>query len=195
MVGGATPPEDGSALVLSLRRMNRIPSIDSENRIAIAEAGVILAILHEAAHEIGMRFPLTLGARGSCTVGGLTSTNAGGTQVLKFGTMRALIAGVEAVLPDGFVHANFAFLAGFTGFGRHRDFTIEPRFAVPVADHPVELVVGRKRGGHRGGAFRRFQCGPLSCAFRDEPVAPLVDFRCARRSRQDRRDRRSRKCR
>jgi FAD/FMN-containing dehydrogenase len=104
MVGGATAPEDGSALVLSLRRMNRIRSIDSDNRIAIAEAGVILAILHDAAHEIGMRFPLTLGARGSCTVGGLTSTNAGGTQVLKFGTMRALIAGVEAVLPDGSVH-------------------------------------------------------------------------------------------
>jgi len=104
MVGGATAPEDGSALVLSLRRMNRIRSIDSENRIAIAEAGVILATLHDAAHEIGMRFPLTLGARGSCTVGGLTSTNAGGTQVLKFGTMRALIAGVEAVLPDGSVH-------------------------------------------------------------------------------------------
>ncbi len=52
----------------------------------------------------GMRFPLTLGARGSCTIGGLTSTNAGGTQVLKFGTMRALVAGVEAVLPDGSVH-------------------------------------------------------------------------------------------
>jgi len=104
MVGGATAPEDGSALVLSLRRMNRIRSIDSDNRIAIAEAGVILATLHDAAHEIGMRFPLTLGARGSCTVGGLTSTNAGGTQVLKFGTMRALIAGVEAVLPDGSVH-------------------------------------------------------------------------------------------
>ena len=104
MVGGATAPEDGSALVLSLRRMNRIRSIDSDNRIAITEAGVILAILHDAAHEIGMRFPLTLGARGSCTVGGLTSTNAGGTQVLKFGTMRALIAGVEAVLPDGSVH-------------------------------------------------------------------------------------------
>ena len=51
-----------------------------------------------------MRFPLTLGARGSCTIGGLASTNAGGTQVLKFGTMRALVAGVEAVLPDGSVH-------------------------------------------------------------------------------------------
>jgi FAD/FMN-containing dehydrogenase len=104
MAAGATPPSDGSALLLSLRRMNRIRSLSSESRLAIAEAGVVLATLHEAAHEIGMRFPLTLGARGSCTIGGLTSTNAGGTQVLKFGTMRALVAGVEAVLPDGSVH-------------------------------------------------------------------------------------------
>jgi FAD/FMN-containing dehydrogenase len=104
MVAGATPPADGSALLLSLRRMNRVRSISAEDRIAIAEAGVILADLHERAAGIGTRFPLTLGARGSCTVGGLTSTNAGGTQVLKFGTMRALVAGVEAVLPDGSVH-------------------------------------------------------------------------------------------
>jgi FAD/FMN-containing dehydrogenase len=104
MAAGATPPADGSALILSLRRMNRIRSISAENRLAIAEAGVILATLHDAAHEAGMRFPLTLGARGSCTVGGLAATNAGGTQVLKFGTMRALVAGIEAVLHDGSVH-------------------------------------------------------------------------------------------
>lgn len=104
MVAGATPPADGSAILLSTRRMNRIRSISADNRLAVAEAGVILANLHEAAHEIGMRFPLTLGARGSCTIGGLTSTNAGGTQVLKFGTMRSLVAGVEAVLPDGSIH-------------------------------------------------------------------------------------------
>jgi FAD/FMN-containing dehydrogenase len=104
LAAGATPPADGSALLLSMRRMNRIRSISAENRLAVAEAGVILATLHEAAHELGMRFPLTLGSRGSCTIGGLTSTNAGGTQVLKFGTMRALVAGVEAVLPDGSVH-------------------------------------------------------------------------------------------
>jgi len=104
MAAGATPPSDGSALLLSIRRMNRIRSISADNRLAVAEAGVVLATLHEAAHDIGMRFPLTLGARGSCTIGGLTSTNAGGTQVLKFGTMRSLIAGVEAVLPDGSVH-------------------------------------------------------------------------------------------
>jgi FAD/FMN-containing dehydrogenase len=108
MAAGATPPADGSALLLSLRRMNRIRSISAENRVAIAEAGVILETLHQRAHDIGMRFPLTLGARGSCTVGGNTSTNAGGTQVLKFGTMRALVAGVEAVLPDGSVHSGLS---------------------------------------------------------------------------------------
>src|SRR5438034_5248867 len=79
MAAGATPPADGSALILSLRRMNRIRSLAPENRLAVAEAGVILEQLHRAAHDTGMRFPLTLGARGSCTVGGLTSTNAGGT--------------------------------------------------------------------------------------------------------------------
>src|SRR5436190_11524446 len=104
MAAGATPPADGSAILLSLRRMNRIRSISADSRLAIAEAGVVLATLHDAAHEVGVRFPLTLGARGSCTIGGLTSTNAGGTQVLKFGTMRALVAGVEAVLRDGAVH-------------------------------------------------------------------------------------------
>jgi FAD/FMN-containing dehydrogenase len=104
MAAGATPPPDGSAILLSMRRMNRIRSISAENRVAVAEAGVVLATLHDAAHEAGVRFPLTLGARGSCTIGGLTSTNAGGTQVLKFGTMRSLVAGVEAVLPDGSVH-------------------------------------------------------------------------------------------
>ena len=108
MAAGATPPSDGSALLLSMRRMNSIRSISAENRLAIAEAGVVLAMLHDAANEVGMRFPLTLGARGSCTIGGLTSTNAGGTQVLKFGTMRSLVAGVEAVLPDGSVHSGLS---------------------------------------------------------------------------------------
>jgi len=108
MAAGATPPADGSAILLSMRRMNRIRSVSAENRLAVAEAGVVLATLHDAAHEVGMRFPLTLGARGSCTIGGLTSTNAGGTQVLKFGTMRSLVGGVEAVLPDGSVHSGLS---------------------------------------------------------------------------------------
>ena len=104
MVGGATPPADGSALILSMRRMNRIRSLDPDSGTAVAEAGVILAALHDSALAAGRRFPLTLGARGSCTVGGLCATNAGGTQVLRFGTMRSLVAGIEAVLPDGSLH-------------------------------------------------------------------------------------------
>ena len=106
MVGGATPPADGSALIVSLRRMNRIRSLDPGH--AVAEAGVILETLHHAAADTGQRFPLTLGSRGSATLGGLTSTNAGGTQVLRFGTMRGLIEGVEAVLPDGTIHDGLA---------------------------------------------------------------------------------------
>ncbi|MEQ1547885.1 MAG: FAD-binding oxidoreductase [Chakrabartia sp.] len=101
MVGGATPPLDGGALILSMRRMNKIRSIESDAGIVIAEAGVILSNLHDAASAVGQRFPLTLGAKGSATIGGLVSTNAGGTQVLRFGTMRKLVLGVEAVLPDG----------------------------------------------------------------------------------------------
>jgi len=102
MVGGATPPADGSSLILSLRRLNGIRSVASGH--AIAEAGVILETLHAAAATTGQRFPLTLGAKGSATIGGLVSTNAGGTQVLRFGPMRALVEGVEAVLPDGSIH-------------------------------------------------------------------------------------------
>ena len=104
MVGGATPPQDGSALILSLRRMDNIREIDRGGMRAVAEAGVILQSFHEAVAAEGMRFPLTLGAKGSATIGGLTSTNAGGTQVLRFGTMRGLVDGLEAVLPDGSIH-------------------------------------------------------------------------------------------
>ncbi|CAM3034818.1 FAD-binding PCMH-type domain-containing protein [Sphingomonas antarctica] len=104
MVGGATPDSSGTALILSLRRLNTIRRIDRDARMAVVEAGVILQTFHEAAEAAGLRFPLTLGARGSATIGGLISTNAGGTQVLRFGTMRGLVAGVEAVLPDGQIY-------------------------------------------------------------------------------------------
>ena len=110
IVGGATPPADGSALILSLRRLNTIRAVDAEAGLAVAEAGVILADLHDAALAVGRRFPLTLGAKGNATVGGLVSTNAGGTQVLRFGSMRGLVAGVEAVLADGSIHDGLAAL-------------------------------------------------------------------------------------
>jgi len=100
MVGGATPDESGSALVLSTRRMNAI-DIDADAMIAVCDAGVVLQTLHEAAQAQGLRFPLSLGGKGSATLGGLASTNAGGTQVLRHGVMRALVAGLEVVLASG----------------------------------------------------------------------------------------------
>jgi FAD/FMN-containing dehydrogenase len=101
MVGGATPDASGNALLLSLRRMNAIRAISVEDASMVAEAGVILSTVHDAAEAAGRRFPLSLAAKGSATIGGLVSTNAGGTQVLRFGTMRSLVLGIEAVLPDG----------------------------------------------------------------------------------------------
>ncbi len=101
MVGGATPNQSGASLLLSLRRMNRIRSLDPQAAQAVCEAGVILQTLHEAAEDANLRFPLTLGGKGSATMGGLVSTNAGGTQVLRHGTMRAQVLGIEAVLANG----------------------------------------------------------------------------------------------
>ncbi|HEY7809899.1 MAG TPA: FAD-binding oxidoreductase [Allosphingosinicella sp.] len=101
MVGGATPPEAPGAVLLSLRRMNRIRLVSPDDNLLVAEAGSILSEVHDAAAAAGRRFPLSLGAKGQATIGGLVSTNAGGTQVLRFGTMRSQVLGVEAVLPDG----------------------------------------------------------------------------------------------
>jgi FAD/FMN-containing dehydrogenase len=81
--------------------MDAIRALDTEAGQVLCEAGVILQHLHEAAEAAGMRFPLTLGGKGSATIGGLVSTNAGGTQVLRHGTIRAQVLGLEAVLANG----------------------------------------------------------------------------------------------
>jgi FAD/FMN-containing dehydrogenase len=103
MSGGATPDSSGGTVLLSLRRMNRIRSFNEEAWQITCEAGVILQTLHEAVQERQLRFPLTLGGKGSATIGGLVSTNAGGTQVLRHGTMRNQVLGLEAVMADGSV--------------------------------------------------------------------------------------------
>ncbi|MGB7374844.1 FAD-binding oxidoreductase [Pontixanthobacter sp.] len=101
MSGGATPDESGTAIILSLRRMDAIRHVDPQARQITCEAGLILQNLHDAADRYDLRFPLTLGGKGTATIGGLISTNAGGTQVLRHGTMRAQVAGIEAVMADG----------------------------------------------------------------------------------------------
>jgi FAD/FMN-containing dehydrogenase len=99
--GAATPDESGTQLVLCLKRLNRIRSLDPANYSLVAEAGCILAQVQQAADEADRFFPLSLGSEGSCQIGGNLSTNAGGTSVLRYGMMRELVLGLEVVLPDG----------------------------------------------------------------------------------------------
>jgi FAD/FMN-containing dehydrogenase len=99
--GGAIPDESGRQLVLSLRRLNRIRSIDTDNYCLTAEAGCILAQVQQAAEAAGCFFPLSIGSQGTCQIGGNLSTNAGGVNVLRYGMMRELVLGLEVVLPGG----------------------------------------------------------------------------------------------
>ncbi|QNB06660.1 FAD-binding oxidoreductase [Herbaspirillum frisingense] len=101
MSGGATPDDSGAQVILSTTRMNRVREVDPINNTMTVDAGVILAHAQEAARGAGRYFPLSLGAEGSCTVGGNLATNAGGIAVLRFGNMRELALGLEVVLPDG----------------------------------------------------------------------------------------------
>ena len=98
LVGGAYT--DGG-LMISVERLNRIREIRADARIAIVEAGVVLDRLHEAAEAANLYFPLWFGARGSAMIGGVLSTNAGGSNVLRYGSTRALCLGLEVVLADG----------------------------------------------------------------------------------------------
>jgi FAD/FMN-containing dehydrogenase len=98
LVGGQIPQGE---VLLSTDRLRAIRQVDVDDEVLVAEAGVTLAGVHEAAAAIGRRFPLGLASEGSATVGGFISTNAGGTQVLRYGMARSLVLGIEAVLPDG----------------------------------------------------------------------------------------------
>ena len=104
--GGATPDDSGMAVVLSLKRLDRVRAIDPLNNSMIAEAGCILANLQQAASDADRLFPLSLSAAGTCQIGGNLATNAGGINVLRFGMARDLCLGLEVVLPDGELVSN-----------------------------------------------------------------------------------------
>ena len=101
LTGGAIAGSDRPSVIINLSRLNRIRDIDAANNSLTAEAGCILANVREAADAQQRLFPLLLSSVGSCEVGGLVSTNAGGTGVLRYGSMRELVLGLEVVLPDG----------------------------------------------------------------------------------------------
>ena len=101
LVGGSNPDISGRQILLSLTRMNRVRSIDAANLTMTVEAGCVLQSVQQAAAAQGLLFPLSLAAEGSCTIGGNLATNAGGTQVLRFGSARDLCLGLEVVTAEG----------------------------------------------------------------------------------------------
>ena len=98
---GSTPDASGAAIVLSLARLNRVRALDPANLTLTVEAGCILQSVQQAAAQAGLLFPLSLAAEGSCTIGGNLATNAGGTQVVRYGNARELCLGLEAVTAQG----------------------------------------------------------------------------------------------
>ncbi|PIB24177.1 hydroxyacid dehydrogenase [Amylibacter kogurei] len=103
LVGGQTKP-DGNAVILSIERLNKIRDIFPTENVIVVEAGMFLADVQAAADSNNRLFPLSLASEGSCRIGGNLATNAGGTQVLRYGNARDLCLGIEAVLPDGTIH-------------------------------------------------------------------------------------------
>ncbi len=99
--GASVPDTSGTAVIVSLSRMNRIREVDAANNTMTVEAGCVLQTIQAAARAAGRLFPLSLAAEGSCQIGGNLSTNAGGVQVLRYGNARELALGLEVVLPSG----------------------------------------------------------------------------------------------
>ena len=101
LVVGSIPDDSGSQVLLSLQRMNGVRAIDTDNLTITVDAGCVLQNLQQAAEQAGFLFPLSLGAEGSCTIGGNLATNAGGTQVVRYGNTRDLCLGLEVVTANG----------------------------------------------------------------------------------------------
>ncbi len=115
LVNGARASNE--ELVVSLERMRKLDPVDSVNRTVTAQAGVPLQTVHEAAAKANLLFPLDLGARGTCTIGGILSTNAGGNSVIRYGMARAQVLGLEAVLADGTIISSMhAVIKNNTGY-------------------------------------------------------------------------------
>lgn len=103
---GAVPSSDGKGIIINLRRMNNVREIDTLSGVITADAGITLSELHAAAEQVERRIPLSVGSEGTAQLGGLASTNAGGTSALRYGPIREMICGLEVALPDGTVFSD-----------------------------------------------------------------------------------------
>lgn len=169
LVAGGVPAPDAQQVILNLRRMNAIREVDVVDNTMTLEAGVILAAAQAAAAERDRMLPLSLAAEGSCQIGGNIATNAGGVQVVAYGSMRALVLGLEVVLADGHIWNGlrsvrkdntgldpkhlFIGAEGTTGIVTAATLRLVPRprqlatllIAVPDADRALELYVAFSR--------------------------------------------------
>ena len=182
LVGGATPDLSGTALLVSLERMRAVRSVEPDDLAITVEAGVTLQAARDAASAAGCRLPLWLGAGGTATIGGLIATNAGGVEVVRHGPMRALVLGLEAVLPDGQVLAGLGSLRkdntgydikqlligaeGTLGFVTAATLKLAPVPAatatawVALADPEAALALLRRARGVVGDAIESFELMP-----------------------------------
>lgn len=192
IAGGGVPFGNRPHILLSLERMRSIRAIDTVGRIATVDAGIVLQSLQEAVAEHGLIFPLMFGARGTCTIGGNLSTNAGGSNVLRYGNTRALCLGIEAVLADGGVISDISgvrkdntgydlrdLLIGAEGtLGIITGATLRlfpaPRVTatafLSVRDVPAALEILNRLQDASGGLVEAFEYMP----------APLVDLACVK---------------
>ncbi len=183
LAGGAIPDPSGEAVIVGLQRLATIAPVDMAGQTVTVGAGVVLVHVHAAAAAAGMVFPLDLAAKGSATVGGLVATNAGGVQVLRHGTMRARVAGLEAVLADGSVLDQLSPLVKDTGgydikqllIGSEGTLGIVTRVCLRLAARPQTRVVAwagmaspaaalallARLRGHLGDVVESFELMPL----------------------------------
>ncbi len=202
MVVGATPDASGTQVVLRTTRMHTVRAIDPGNLTVTVEAGCVLQTLQEACAQQGYLFPLSLGAEGSCTIGGNLSTNAGGTQVVRYGNARELCLGLEVVTPQGEVWSNLTGLRkdntgydlrhlligaeGTLGIITAATLKISPLpavqltafVAVPSLEAAVQLLTLAHRHLHAGltgfEVMGRFALGLVAKHFPQQRI-PLVD--------------------
>lgn len=146
LVGAQQPDDSNTAIILSLSRLNRIRSIDPAGNMALVEAGVILQNFQEKVVEADRFFPLSLGAEGSCQIGGNLSSNAGGTAVLAYGNTRELCLGLEVVLPDGRILDDLRFVKKDNSGYDLKDLFIGAEGTLGVITAAVMKLFPRPRG-------------------------------------------------